>query len=73
MISNLALSVFPSSGKLLQKKCVSVNVLFGIKINVYVFGNVLDEENTHISEIVLMEIICTEGFFFFPVSHMHSL
>lgn len=57
----------------MQKKCVSVNVLFGIKINVYVFGNVLDEENTHISEIVLMEIICTEGFFFFPVSHTHSL
>lgn len=65
LISSLALSVFPSSGKLLQKKSVSVNVLFGVKINMYIFGNVLGEENTHVSEIVLMDIICTEGFLFF--------
>lgn len=36
-----------------------MNVLFGIRMNVYVFGNVLDEGNIHISGIVLTDIICS--------------
>lgn len=55
---------FPILWEAIAKKSVSVNVLFGVKINMYIFGNVLGEENTHVSEIVLMDIICTEGFLF---------
>lgn len=54
-------------------KSALVNVLFGIRINVYIFDNVLDEGNIHISRRVLVDIICTEEFFFSVVSHTLSL
>lgn len=41
-----------------------MNILCGIRINVYVFDKVLDEGNGHVSGRVLVDIICTERFFF---------
>lgn len=48
-----------------------MNVLFGIRINVYVFDNVLDEGNIRVSERVLVDISCTAELFF-SVSPTHG-
>lgn len=62
---------FPVIWEAIIKIC-AMNVLFGIRINVYGFDNVLSEGNVHIQGIVLVDVICTE-WFLFSVSHILCL